>query len=118
MKKKTEKAPFLAAYDENGNYICDYLVVKMAKGKSAIMPITKRMNGYYRKLLRPWMGGTRKVVWRGWMVDQLKGMSTVYGQFQENGFYRLMRPLIEGGRKGKQVEVLKRIGALKSPKTL
>lgn len=118
MKKKTEKAPFLAAYDENGNYICDYLVVKMAKGKSAIMPITKRMNGYYRKLLRPWMRGTRKVVWHGWMVDQLKGMSTVYGQFQENGFYRVMRPLIEGARHGKKVEVLKRIGALKSPKTI
>lgn len=118
MKKKTEKAKFLAAYDEKGNYICNYLVVKMVNGKSAILPITKRMKGYYYKLLRPWMRGTRKVVWRGWMVDQLKGMVTVYAQSQENGFYMVMKPLIEKERHGKQVEVLKRIGALKSPKTL
>lgn len=118
MKNQKRKAPFLAAYDEKGNYICDYLVVKMGKGKSAVLPITKRMNGYYHKLLRPYLKGTRKVVWHGWMVGQLNGMVTVSGQRQENGFYMLMKPLIEGQRRGKRVDVLKRIGAFKSPKTL
>lgn len=119
MKKKTKKAKFLAAYDERGNYICDYMVVKMGKGKSAVLPITKRMKAYYRKLLGPWMEGERKVIWRGWMAEKMRNMSGgVFRQSQEDGFYRLMRPLIEGGRRGKQVEVLKRIGALKSPKTL
>lgn len=118
MKKKTEKAKFLAAYDKKGNYICNYLVVKMANGKSAILPITKRMKGYYYKLLRPWMRGTRKVVWRGWMVDQLRGMVGTFGQRQEQAFYLVMKPVIEGQRRGKQMKVLKRIGALKSPKTL
>ena len=60
MKKKSEKkAPFLAAYDEIGNFICYYLPVRMAKGKSAVLPITKRLTPYFLKLLDPYFSRTR-----------------------------------------------------------
>ncbi len=118
MKKKREKkAPFLAAYDERGNFICYYIPVRMEKGKSAVLPITKRLTPYFLKLLRPYFSGTRKVVWKGWTANILQGLLVTKTDAQEVGFYRLMKPVIENGHRRDRVKVLKRIGAMKLPKT-
>lgn len=118
MKKKSEKkAPFLAAYNERGNFICYYLPVRMAKGKSAVLPITKRLTPYFLKLLRPYFSGARKVVWRGWTANTLQGLLVAKAEAQEAAFYNLMKPVIENGHRRDRVKVLKRIGAMKLPKT-
>lgn len=118
MKKKSEKkAPFLAAYDERGNFICYYLPVRMEKGKSAVLPITKRLTPYFLKLLKPYFSGTRKVVWKGWTANTLQGLLVAKADAQEVAFYRLMKPVIESGHRRDRVKVLKRIGAIKLPKT-
>lgn len=118
MKKKSKnKAPFLAACDERGNFICYYLPVRMTKGKSAVLPITKRLTPYFLKLLRPYFSGTRKVVWRGWTANTLQGLLVAKAEAQEAAFYNLMKPLIENGHRRDRVKVLKRIGAMKLPKT-
>lgn len=118
MKKKSEKkARFLAAYDERGNFICYYLPVRMAKGKSAVLPITKRMTPYFLKLLSPYFSGTRMVVWKGWTANTLQGLLIAKADAQEAAFYNLMRLVIENGHRRDRVKVLKRIGAMKLPKT-
>lgn len=118
MKKKSEKkAPFLAAYDERGNFICYYLPVRMAKGKSAVLPITRRLTPYFLKLLSPYFSGTRKVVWRGWTANTLQGLLVVKADAQEAAFYNLMKLVINNGHRRDRVKVLKRIGAMKLPKT-
>lgn len=118
MKKKSEKkARFLAAYDERGNFICYYLPVRMAKGKSAVLPITKRMTPYFLKLLSPYFSGTRMVVWKGWTANTLQGLLIAKADAQEVAFYNLMRLVIENGHRRDRVKVLKRIGAMKLPKT-
>lgn len=118
MKKKSEnKAPFLAAYDERGNFMCYYIQVRMAKGKSAVLPITKRLTPYFLKLLRPYFSGARKVVWRGWTANIMQGLLVANAEAQEAAFYNLMKPLIENGHRRDRVKVLKRIGAMKLPKT-
>lgn len=118
MKKKSEKkARFLAAYDERGNFICYYLTVRMKKGKSAVLPITKRLTPYFLKLLRPYFSGMRMVVWRGWTSSSLKLLLVAKPDAQEAAFYNLMKPVIENGHRMDRVKVLKRIGAMKLPKT-
>lgn len=118
MKKKSEKkARFLAAYDERGNFICYYLPVRMAKGKSAVLPITKRLTPYFLKLLNPYFSGTRKVVWRGWAANTLQGLLLDRADVQEAAFYNLMKPIINNSQRRERVKVLKRIGAMKLPKT-
>ena len=118
MKKKSKKkARFLAAYDERGNFICYYLPVRMKKGKSAVLPITKRLTPYFLKLLRPYFSGKRKVVWRGWTANTLQGLLVAKADAQEVAFYNLMKPIIENGHRRVCVKVLKRIGAMKLPKT-
>lgn len=118
MKKKSKnKAPFLAACDERGNFICYYLPVRMAKGKSAVLPITKRLTPYFLKLLKPYFSGTRKAVWRGWAANTLQGLLVDRADVQEAAFYNLMKPIIENSHRKELVTVLKRIGAMKLPKT-
>lgn len=118
MKKKSEKkARFLAAYDERGNFICYYLPVRMAKGKSAVLPITKRLTPYFLKLLSPYFSGTRMVVWKGWTANTLQGLLVAKADAQEATFYNLMKPIINNSCRRERVKVLKRIGAMKLPKT-
>lgn len=118
MKKKSEKkARFLAAYDERGNFICYYLPVRMAKGKSAVLPITKRLTPYFLKLLSPYFSGTRRVVWKGWAANILQGLLVAKADAQEAAFYNLMKFVIENGHRRDRVKVLKRIGAMKLRKT-
>lgn len=118
MKKKSgKKARFLAAYDERGNFICYYLPVRMKKGKSAVLPITKRLTPYFLNLLSPYFSGKRKVVWRGWTASSLKLLLVAKPDAQEAAFYNLMRPIINNSHRRVRKKVLKRIGAMKLPKT-
>lgn len=118
-RRRRGKAPFLAAYDERGAYICDYMVVAMSGGRTAVLPVTPRMKGYYRRLMGPYMAGERRTVWRGWRADMLRGLVADPGSArrQEAAFYRTLRPLIDGMRRGEKVRALQKVGVLRKPRT-
>lgn len=118
-RRRTGKAPFLAAYDDRGVYICDFMVVAMPGGRTAVLPVTHRMKGYYRRLMAPYMAGERRTVLRGWRADMLRGLvaDPRSARRQEAAFYRTLLPVIDGMGRGERVRTLQKVGVLRKPRT-